>query len=236
MVWNGFCTLREQMVIFCWLRFSQLRSIGVGTVKKLIFPKKNLKNLKSSNGLNWLCSEKKWFSENGLKWILHYERALKSGFFCWLRFSQLWSIGVETVKKLTFLYKKTWKTFEIIKWSGKKFKKLNLKFVRSTPKFYAKYVRMVLKALNLCKIYAKFNAKYVTSTLKINAKYVRSTPNFNTKYARLALNALNLCKIYAEFNTKNVISTLKFNAKYVRSTPNISAKSCKIGVECVEFM
>ena len=67
------------------------------------------------------------------------------------------------------------------------FKKFNLKFVRSKPKFYAKYVRLVLKALNLCKIYAKFNAKYV-----------RSTPKFNAKYVRLALNALNLCKIYAK--------------------------------------
>ena len=60
------------------------------------------------------------------------------------------------------------------------------------------YVRLALNALNLCKIYAKFNAKYVRSTLKFNAKYVRSTPNFNAKYVRLALNALSLCKIYAK--------------------------------------
>ena len=50
------------------------------------------------------------------------------------------------------------------------FKKFNLKFVRSTPKFYAKYVRLVLKALNLCKIYATIYAKYVRSTTKFNAK------------------------------------------------------------------
>ena len=166
--------------------------------------------------------------------------------FCWLRFSHLWSIGVETVKKLTF-WKNTWKTFEIIKWSEMEFKKFNLKFVRSKPKFYAKYVRLVLKALNLCKIYAKFNAKYVRSTLKFNAKYVRSppkfnakyvrsTPNCNAKYVRLALNALNLWKIYAKFNAKYVRSTLIFNAKYVRSTPKFNVKLCKIGVECVEFM
>ena len=105
------------------------------------------------------------------------------------------------------------------------FKNFNLKFVRSMPKFYAKYVRVVLKALNLCKIYAKFNANYVRCTLQFNAKYVRSTPNCKAKYVRLALNALNLCKIYA-----------KFNAKYVRSTPKFNAKLCKIGVECVEFM
>ena len=37
-------------------------TIGVETVKKINFSKKNLKNLKSSNGLNW---------------ILHYKRALK---------------------------------------------------------------------------------------------------------------------------------------------------------------
>ena len=61
------------------------------------------------------------------------------------------------------------------------FKKFNLKFVRSKPNFYAKYVRLVLKALNLCKIYAKLNAKYVRSTLKFKAKYVRSTPKFNAK-------------------------------------------------------
>ena len=64
------------------------------------------------------------------------------------------------------------------------FKKLNLKFVRSKPKFYAKYVRLVLKALNLYKIYAKYNAKNVRSTLKLSAKYVRSTPKFNAKYVR----------------------------------------------------
>ena len=37
-------------------------------------------------------------------------------------------------------------------------------------------------------MYAKFNAKYVRSTLKFNAKYVRSTPKFNA----------NLCKIGIE--------------------------------------
>ena len=84
---------------------------------------------------------------------------------------------------------------------------------------------MALNALILCKIYAKFHAKYVTSTLK-----------FTPKYVRLALNALKLCKTYANFNAKYVRSTLKFNAKYVRSTPKFNAKLCKIGVECVEFM
>ena len=43
------------------------------------------------------------------------------------------------------------------------------------------YVRLALNALKLCKIYAKFNAKYVRSTLKFNAKYVRSTQKFNAK-------------------------------------------------------
>ena len=65
-----------------------------------------------------------------------------------------------------------------------------------------KYVRLAFNALNLCKIYAKFNAKCVLSTLKINAKYVRSTPNFNAKYVILALNALNLCKISAKIQRK----------------------------------
>ena len=67
------------------------------------------------------------------------------------------------------------------------FKKFNLKFVRSKPKFYAKYVRLVLKALNLCKIYAKYNAKNVRSTLKFNAKYVRSTPKFNAKLCKIGV-------------------------------------------------
>ena len=67
------------------------------------------------------------------------------------------------------------------------FKKFNLKFVRSKPKLYAKYVRLVLKALNLCKIYAKFNAKYVRSTLKFNAKYVRPTPKFNAKLCKIGV-------------------------------------------------
>ena len=60
------------------------------------------------------------------------------------------------------------------------FIKFNLKFLRSKPKFYAKYVRLVLKALKLCQIYAKFNAKYVRSTLQFNAK----------------------CMIYAKFQRK----------------------------------
>ena len=67
------------------------------------------------------------------------------------------------------------------------FKKFNLKFVRSKPKFYAKYVRLVLKALNLCNIYAKFNAKYVRSTLKFNVNYVRSTPKFNAKLCKIGV-------------------------------------------------
>ena len=67
------------------------------------------------------------------------------------------------------------------------FKKFNLKFVRSKPKFYAKYVRLVLKALNLCMIYAKHNAKNVRSTLKFNPKYVRSTPKFNAKLCKIGV-------------------------------------------------
>ena len=59
-------------------------------------------------------------------------------------------------------------------------------------------VRLALNALNLCKINAKFNAKYVRSTLKFNAKYVRSTTKFNANFVRLALEALNLCKINAK--------------------------------------
>ena len=49
------------------------------------------------------------------------------------------------------------------------------------------YVRLALNALNLCKIYAKFNAKYVRSALKFNAKYVRSTPKFNTKLCKISV-------------------------------------------------
>ena len=49
------------------------------------------------------------------------------------------------------------------------------------------YVRLALNALNLCKIYAKFNAKFVRSTLKFNAKYVRSTPNFNAKLCKIGV-------------------------------------------------
>ena len=63
------------------------------------------------------------------------------------------------------------------------------------PKFNAKYVRLALNALNLCKIYA-----------------IRSMLKFNAKNVRLALNALSLCKIYAKINAKYVRSTLKFNA------------------------
>ena len=49
------------------------------------------------------------------------------------------------------------------------------------------YVRLALNALNLCKINAKFNAKYVRSTLKVNAKYVRSTPKFNAKLCKISV-------------------------------------------------
>ena len=61
------------------------------------------------------------------------------------------------------------------------------------------YVRLALIALNLCKINAKFNAKYVRSSLKFNAKYVRSTLKFNAKYVRSTpkFNA-KLCKISVE--------------------------------------
>ena len=48
--------------------------------------------------------------------------------------------------------------------------------------------KLALNALNLYKINAKFNAKYVRPTLKFNAKYVRSTPKFNA----------NLCMISVE--------------------------------------
>ena len=60
------------------------------------------------------------------------------------------------------------------------------------------YVRLALNALSLCKINAKFNAKFVRSALKFNAEFVRSTPNSTQNYVRLALNALNLCKINAK--------------------------------------
>ena len=49
------------------------------------------------------------------------------------------------------------------------------------------YVKLALNALNLCKINAKFNAKYVTSTLKFNAKNVRSTPKFNAKLCKISV-------------------------------------------------
>ena len=49
------------------------------------------------------------------------------------------------------------------------------------------YVRLALNALSLYKIYAKFNAKYVRSTLKFNAKYVRSTPKFNAKLCKISV-------------------------------------------------
>ena len=38
-----------------------------------------------------------------------------------------------------------------------------------------------MTALSLCKIYARFNAKYVKSTLEFNAKYVRSAPQNQRK-------------------------------------------------------
>ena len=49
------------------------------------------------------------------------------------------------------------------------------------------YVRLAVNALNLGKIYAKFNAKYVRSTLKFNAKYIRSTPKFNAKLCKISV-------------------------------------------------
>ena len=49
------------------------------------------------------------------------------------------------------------------------------------------YVRLPLNALNLCKINAKFNAKFVRSTLKFNAKYVKCTPKFNAKLCKISV-------------------------------------------------
>ena len=65
MVWNGFCTVREQMVIFLLTSFFSIVQYRGRNSKKNIFLKKNLKNLKSSNSLNW---------------ILHYKRALEKIF------------------------------------------------------------------------------------------------------------------------------------------------------------
>ena len=49
------------------------------------------------------------------------------------------------------------------------------------------YVRLAVNALNLCKINAKFNAKYVRSTLKFNNKFERSTPKFNAKLCKISV-------------------------------------------------
>ena len=58
---------------------------------------------------------------------------------------------------------------------------------------------LALNALNLCKINAKFKAKYVRSTLKFNAKYVRSTLKFNAKNVRSTPKfKADLCKISVE--------------------------------------
>ena len=65
--------------------------------------------------------------------------------------------------------------------------KFNTKYARSTPNSTQNYVRLALIALNLCKTYAKFNAKYVRSTLKLNAKYVRSKPKFNAKLCKISV-------------------------------------------------
>ena len=41
MVWKGFCTVREHSkVIFCWIHFSNLCSIGVDTEKNYFSKKK----------------------------------------------------------------------------------------------------------------------------------------------------------------------------------------------------
>ena len=52
------------------------------------------------------------------------------------------------------------------------------------------YVRLALNPLNLCKINAKFNAKYVRSTLKFNAKFVRSTQKFNSKLCKISVESV----------------------------------------------
>ena len=63
---------------------------------------------------------------------------------------------------------------------------MRLIIVGSTLKINAKYVRLTLTALKLCKLYAKFNAKYVRSTLKFNAKYVR----FNAKLFKIGVDCV----------------------------------------------
>ena len=41
-------------------------------------------------------------------------------------------------------------------------------------------------------INAKFNAKYVRSTLNFNAKYVRSTPKFNAKLCKISVECVEI--------------------------------------------
>ena len=53
------------------------------------------------------------------------------------------------------------------------------------------YVRLALNALNLFKINAKFNAKYVRSMLKFNPKYVRSTPKSNAKLSKISVECVD---------------------------------------------
>ena len=52
---------------------------------------------------------------------------------------------------------------------------MRLIFEVSTLKINAKCVRLALIALKLCKLYAKFHAKSVRSTLKFNAKLCKIT-------------------------------------------------------------
>ena len=125
--WNWYFEKNFEKWFFCWLRFSHLWSIGVETVKKLTFWKKNLKNF-SNHKMVW----------NGIQKISKkFRKISKSGFFADFAFLTCEVSGSKQWKNWLF-EKKTWKTFQIIKWSEMEFKKFNLKIVRSKPKFYAK--------------------------------------------------------------------------------------------------
>ena len=85
--------------------------------------------------------------------------------FFWPHVSHLCNIGFETVKKNDF--------FEIVKWSAIESKKFNAKYVRSTPKFNAKFLKLALNALNLCKIYAKYQRILYQIYAKIQRKIMQ---------------------------------------------------------------
>ena len=114
MVWNGFCIVREHSkVIFCWLHFFQLCSIGVETAKYFFEKKFEKFEILTRSELDFAL-----------------KKSTINDFFLTSCFSPL-QYRVRNSEKKWFFEKKTWKNSEIVKWS-----EMDYALLKSTKKWF----------------------------------------------------------------------------------------------------